>query len=71
MYSGDKTFLRLGGKVAEVEVTSGIRQGCTASTLFFKIVTFIILERLEDVGKMWWKCGVMPCLLMGAGVMNS
>ena len=23
-----------------------------------------------DVGKMWWKCGVMPCLLMGAGVIN-
>ena len=23
-----------------------------------------------DVGKLWWKCGVMPCLLMGAGVIN-
>ena len=59
VYSGDKTFLRLGGKVAEVEVTSGIRQGCTASTLFFKIVTFIILERLEELGVMFEVEGIL------------
>ena len=43
-------MLRLGGKEAEIEVTSGIRQGCTSSTFFFKIMTFVIIENLEEVG---------------------
>ena len=50
VYTGDRTVLRLGGKEAEIEVTSGIRQGCTSSTFFFKIITFVIIERLEEVG---------------------
>ena len=53
VYSGDKTIIKLGGMEAEIEVSSGIRQGCTGSTFFFKIVTFIILERLEEMGVMF------------------
>ena len=30
--------------------SNGIRQGFTSSTFFFKIITFVIMERLEEVG---------------------
>ena len=50
IYTGDKTNLRLGGMEEEIEVSSGIRQGCTSSTFFFKIITFVIMERLQEVG---------------------
>ena len=50
IYTGDRTILRLGGKEAEIKVSSGIRQGCTSSTFFFKIITFVIMERLEEIG---------------------
>ena len=50
IYTGDRTILRLGGKEEEIKVSSGIRQGCTSSTLFFKIITFVLMERLEEEG---------------------
>ena len=37
IYTGDKTNIDLGeGLEQEIEVTSGIRQGCTGSTTLFK-----------------------------------
>ena len=33
-----------------IEVTCGIRQGCSISTLLFKMVTFCIIEDLENQG---------------------
>ena len=53
VYSGDETVIRLGNKAAKVSVSSGIRQGCTASTFFFKVVTFVIMEKLEELGIMF------------------
>lgn len=32
----------------EKEVTSGIRLGCIISTTLFKLVTFRVIEELED-----------------------
>ena len=48
MYSGDKTTIKLGSMQETVEVTCGIRQGCSISTLLFKLVTFCIIEDLEE-----------------------
>ena len=31
----------------EIEVTSGIRQGCTASTVLFKLITYKIIEEMR------------------------
>ena len=50
IYSGDRTNLRLGGREEEIGVSSGIRQGCTSSTFFFKIITFVFIERIEELG---------------------
>ena len=36
-----------------IEVTCGIRQGCSISTLLFKMVTFCIIEELEEQGTMY------------------
>ena len=33
-----------------MEITSGIRQGCSISTLLFKLITFNIIEELEEKG---------------------
>ena len=46
MYEGDKTTIQLGKLKKTIEVTSGIRQGCSISTLLFKMVTFTIIEQL-------------------------
>ena len=47
MYEGDKTTIQLGRMKKTIEVTSGIRQGCSISTLLFKMVTFTIIEDLK------------------------
>ena len=48
IYQGDKTTIRLNDDTAEkLEVTSGIRQGCTGSTTLFKIVTYIIMKEIH------------------------
>ena len=52
IYSGDSTDIKLKGKEANIRVTSGIKQGCTASTVFFKLITYMIIETLEKEGEM-------------------
>ena len=48
IYKGDKTELTLNGiKYADIEITSGIRQGCNGSPLLFILVTYQIIERLK------------------------
>ena len=48
IYSNDKTELKLNNKnYAAVNITSGIKQGCNASALFFNLVTYYILEKIQ------------------------
>ena len=45
IYREDSTKIQLEkNKEIEIEVTSGIRQGCTASTVLFKLITYKIIE---------------------------
>ncbi|CAL4219705.1 unnamed protein product [Meganyctiphanes norvegica] len=37
-------------EVEEIDITSGIRQGCTVSTELFKLVTYEIIRKLEEQG---------------------
>ena len=53
MYEGDKTTISLGKMKRTIEVTSGIRQGCSISTLLFIMITFSIIEQLEEKGIMY------------------
>ena len=48
MYKGDSTKIQLGKMKSDIEVTSGIRQGCAISTLLFKMITFTIIEKLIE-----------------------
>merc|ERR1712179_501380 len=48
MYENDKTTIQLGKMKETVEVTGGIRQGCSISTLLFKMVTFTMIEKLRN-----------------------
>ena len=44
----DSTKIQLEkNKETEIEVTSGIRQGCTASTVLFKLITYKIIEEMR------------------------
>ena len=52
VYSGDKTTIRMEGKEVVIRITSGIKQGCTASTVSFKLITFLIIDHLEREGMM-------------------
>ena len=48
IYQGDKTFINFGEiKDLEIEISSGIRQGCTGSTTLFKLITYKIMEKME------------------------
>ena len=52
IYTGDITRIRLNEDTAEeIEVTSGIKQGCTGSTSYFKIVTYHIMKSVFATGK--------------------
>ena len=47
IYREDSTKIRLEkNKEIEIEVTSGIRPGCTASTVLFKLITYKIIEEM-------------------------
>ena len=44
----DSTKIQLEkNKEIEIELTSGIRQGCTASTVLFKLITYNIIEEMK------------------------
>ena len=51
MYEGDRTTIQLGRMRETIEVTGGIRQGCSISTLLFKMVTFTMIEDLRNQAK--------------------
>ena len=51
MYSKDRTTIKLGSMQQTIDVTCGIHQGCSISTLLFKMVTFSIIEEIEENGK--------------------
>ena len=53
LYEKDETTLNLGKMKETIEVTCGIRQGCSISTLLFKMVTFCIIEDLQKKGKIY------------------
>lgn len=51
LYTDDTTDIAIGGdKEIEMIVTSGIRQGCTASTTLFKLSTYVTIDTLEKEG---------------------
>ena len=43
-------MVTLGELEEEMEVNSGIKQGCTASTTLFKIITYKIMSSIEEKG---------------------
>ena len=48
IYMEDSTKIQLEkNKEIEIEVTSGIRQGCTESTVLFKLITYKIIEEMR------------------------
>ena len=51
MYRKDYTIVKLGKMEAKTEVTGGIRQGCSISTLLFKLITFKVIEDLRKIEK--------------------
>ena len=53
MYEKDETTVNLDKMKEMIEVTCGIRQGCSISTLLFKMVTFCIIEELLKNGKLY------------------
>lgn len=51
IYSKDKTRIRVNdNKEIDMEITNGIKQGCTRSTTLFKLITYMILEKLQRNG---------------------
>ena len=50
IYTDDRTNIAIGDKGIDMAVTSGIRQGCTASTTLFKLLTYITIDALEKEG---------------------
>ena len=52
IYDGDQTEICLRDEIKEImEVTSGISQGCTGSTILFKLIAYIIMEKIEKENK--------------------
>ena len=51
MYEGDRTIIQLGRMKECIEVTGSIRQGCSISTLLFKMVTFTMIDDLRNLAE--------------------
>ena len=50
IYQEDHTKLQLGDINKEMKIHSGIRQGCTGSTILFRLITYMIITELNDNG---------------------
>ena len=49
IYSGDMTEVHLREDLEEsFEIENGIRQGCTGSSLLFRLITYMIIETIEE-----------------------
>ena len=51
IYESDSTSIKMAGREEEISISSGIRQGCTGSTAFFKLVTYEIIKKLQEMGE--------------------
>ena len=52
IYEGDTTKINIGYDLeTELDITSGIKQGCTESTTIFKLITYKIIFKIEREGK--------------------
>ena len=47
----DETIIEMGERKETIKIGSGIKQGCTASTAFFKLITYEIIKELEEKGE--------------------
>ena len=50
IYSNEKTKICIGDMEKNIEINVGIKQGCTASTTFFKLITYVIMKSIEENG---------------------
>ncbi|CAL4081846.1 unnamed protein product [Meganyctiphanes norvegica] len=50
IYQGDHTYIEFKDKKIKIDITNGIRQGCIASSVLFKLITYVIIEKLEKEG---------------------
>ena len=50
IYSNETTIISLGEMEKEIEINVGIKQGCTVSTTLFKIITYVIMNSIEEKG---------------------
>ena len=48
IYKDESTTIKMGDRQEEIKINTGIKQGCTASTVLFKIITFEIMKDLEE-----------------------
>ena len=51
IYTNDKTIIKMGEREETIEIGAGIKQGCTASTVLFKLITYEIMKELEREGE--------------------
>lgn len=52
LYKRDRTQIDLGNeRKLEMNITSGMKQGCTGSTSLFKLITYEIITEPEEKGK--------------------
>ena len=66
IYREDSTKIQLEkNKEIEIEVTSGIRQGCTASIVLFKLITYKIIEEMRKTEGIQILGPKITCLFYG------
>ena len=51
LYQGDYTKIKVGDTESKIDITSGIKQGCTLSSTLFKLITYRIIKELEEKGR--------------------
>ena len=58
VYTNDTTSINIMGEERNIAISSGIRQGCTVSTELFKLVTYVIIKKLEEEGEPFYLEGL-------------
>ena len=50
IYQNDFMEIQIGALRKYINITSGIRQGCTGSSMLFKLITYMIISELNRRG---------------------
>ena len=71
IYNNDNTTIYLNKEQGNIQISSGIRQGCNGSTVIFLMITYILIDKLQncDLDFIYIVCKISAIFFAGDGLL--